>query len=110
MRRILSNLMTATGVLALAVGVIGVAVGVERVLTRRRTRTKPATNPPAALQRSFSIKRTKSEIGYVYWILQGYGKHKCFVLCDSWQEAIDEARLRLQGDSRAADALISVSS
>ncbi len=44
----------------------------------------------------FRIRRTKSELGYTFWILQGFDKHKCFVLFDTWQEAIDEANLRLR--------------
>jgi hypothetical protein len=62
--------------------------------------------PPSSLVRSamnrgdrqFSIKRTKSEVGYVYWILEGYGKHKCFVLCDTWEEAMEQAKTRLDSD------------
>ena len=34
----------------------------------------------------------KSEVGYIYWILEGHGKYKCFVLCDSWEEAIEQAK------------------
>lgn len=48
--------------------------------------------------RQFSIKRTKSEVGYVYWILEGYGKHKCFVLCDTWEEAMEQAKNRLDSE------------
>jgi hypothetical protein len=48
--------------------------------------------------RQFSIKRTKSEVGYVYWILEGFGKHKCFVLCDTWEEAMEQAKSRLEVD------------
>jgi hypothetical protein len=48
--------------------------------------------------RQFSIKRTKSEVGYVYWILEGYGKYKCFVLCDTWEEAMEQARTRLESE------------
>jgi len=44
----------------------------------------------------FRIRRTKSELGYTFWILEGLDKHKCFVLFDTWQEAIDEANLRLR--------------
>jgi hypothetical protein len=64
------------------------------------------TIPPTPLVRSaltrsdrqFSIKRTKSEVGYVYWILEGYGKHKCFVLCDTWEEAMEQAKTRLDSE------------
>jgi len=48
--------------------------------------------------RQFSIKRTKSEVGYVYWILEGFGKHKCFVLCDTWEEAMEQAKTRLDSE------------
>jgi len=57
---------------------------------------RPAQN---RADRQFSIKRTKSEVGYVYWILEGYGKHKCFVLCDTWEEAMEQAKTRLDSDS-----------
>ena len=43
----------------------------------------------------FSIRRTKSELGYVYWVLQGYGNFQCFVLYDTWKEAVDEASQRI---------------
>jgi hypothetical protein len=65
----------------IAAGVTGALVG---LLARPK---KPA--------RCFSIKRTKSELGYTFWILQGFGRHKCFILCDTWQEAIEEANRRL---------------
>jgi hypothetical protein len=57
---------------------------------------RPAQN---RADRQFSIKRTKSEVGYVYWILEGYGKHKCFVLCDTWEEAMEQAKTRLDSDN-----------
>lgn len=69
-------------------------------------RVEPSTTPSATLvhsamnrgDRQFSIKRTKSEVGYVYWILEGYGKHKCFVLCDTWEEAMEQVKNRLDSD------------
>ena len=51
---------------------------------------------PKRSTRCFSIKRTKSELGYTFWILEGFGRHKCFILHDTWQEAIDEANMRLR--------------
>jgi hypothetical protein len=61
-------------------------------------------NPPAfrstfsRADRQFSIKRTKSEVGYVYWVLEGFGTHKCFVLCDSWEDAMEQAKTRLDSE------------
>ena len=117
MLRIFGGLLMATGALVLAAGVVGVIVVLERALTNRE---KDRQQPPAApetparppvvaaaepqatrpkAERHFSIKRTKSEVGYVYWILEGHGKYKCFVLCDSWEEAIEQAKARLEGES-----------
>jgi hypothetical protein len=58
---------------------------------------------PKPTERPFHIRRTKSEVGYVYWILEGRGKHKCYVLCDSWQEAVAEANRRLQDAGEAPE-------
>jgi len=65
-----------------AAGVAGALVG---LLAKPKRRT-----------RCFSIKRTKSELGYTFWILEGFGRHKCFILCDTWREAMDEANSRLR--------------
>ena len=60
----------------------------------------------AVRQDYFKIRRTKFDMGmrrggleldYTYWVLQGFGKHRCFVLCDSWQEAMGQASARLNG-------------
>jgi len=56
--------------------------------------------------RQFSIKRTKSEVGYVYWILEGFGKHKCFVLCDTWEEAMEQAKARLESEKEDSQEFI----
>ncbi len=56
--------------------------------------------------RQFSIKRTKSEVGYVYWILEGFGKHKCFVLCDTWEEAMEQAKTRLESEKEDSQEFI----
>jgi len=116
MKSLLGGLLIAAGVAVLAVGVLAAA---EVLLQspdrrpRRREQEDPATKPaepepiaPAAAlvqplvpktdaARNFSIKRTKSEVGYVYWILEGYGKYKCFILCDTWEEAVEQAKTKL---------------
>ncbi len=120
MKNLFGGLLLAAGAAVLAVGVLA---GVEVLLQNpsrpsRRTRrpqadAKPVDGerlsvaqtmdeePTAALVpkkdavRNFSIKRTKSEVGYVYWILEGYGKYKCFILCDSWDEAVAQAKSKM---------------
>jgi hypothetical protein len=51
----------------------------------------------SALRRDyFKIHRSRLEHGYTYWVLQGFGKYGCFVLCDTWPEAMDETISRLK--------------
>ncbi len=102
MRRLL-NRMFAKSTLVLAASAAGLLVGIKQLLTPKRicyVRAVAAPDPPKA-DRHFSIKRTRSEVGYVYWILEGYGQYKCFVLCDSWDEAVAQAKARLAGEEMA---------
>ena len=57
----------------------------------------------------FSIRRTRSELGYTYWVLQGHGKYNGFTLFDTWQEAIDEAQRRISRSSYLVESLVAVS-
>jgi hypothetical protein len=111
MKSLLGGLLIAAGVAVLAVGVLaGVEVLLQNSSRRPRRLEQPEPEPapsqptaeiPSPLLpkqdagRNFSIKRTKSEVGYVYWILEGYGKYKCFILCDTWDEAVAQAKARL---------------
>jgi hypothetical protein len=70
------------------------AVRVRRGQTDAESGT--ITSDRAAKQRNFSIRRTKSELGYVYWVLQGFGKYSCYTLYDSWEEAIEGAKARIE--------------
>jgi len=117
MKSFLGGMLAAAGLAALAVGVLAAAEVLLQSSSRRPRRIRQpepetttaavpdATAPVASLAtplvpktdaaRNFSIKRTKSEVGYVYWILEGYGKYKCFILCDSWDEAVEQAKAKL---------------
>jgi len=119
MKSLFGGLLIAAGVAVLAVGVLaGAEVLLQNSSRRPRRRgqaeenktpampeaaTRPEVPAEAALAlapkkdaaRNFSIKRTKSEVGYVYWILEGYGKYKCFILCDTWEEAVEQAKAKL---------------
>ncbi len=86
----------------------GVAVSVVVVLKDFLSRPKrPAQSgvPKSAAKSAphFTIKRTKSEVGHAYWVLQGFGPYKCYVLCDTWDEAMTRARhLQEQVDAHLA--------
>jgi hypothetical protein len=117
MKSLFGGLLIAAGVAVLAVGVLAAAQVLLQNPNQRARRgqnekestgvPEPEDRPevmaeaPADLvpkkdaARNFSIKRTKSEVGYVYWILEGYGKYKCFILCDTWEEAVAKAKTKL---------------
>lgn len=92
----------------LAAAAVGVLAGLEHLLSPKAsirpafhpgpTRPAPDENGPELPQNKrdyFSIRRTKSELGYVYWVLHGYGEFQCFVLYDTWREAVHEALERV---------------
>lgn len=76
---------------ALVAGAIGVLTGVEYLMTAHPTAPKPS---PTARTDYFKISRTQSDLGYTYWVLQGFGKYRGFTLYDTWREAMDEAARR----------------
>jgi len=92
----------------LIAGAVGVLAGFQHLLCRRDRTKAPAESvqptPEASSDAAevkgnrrdyFSIRRTKSELGYVYWVLQGHGEFQCFVLFDTWNEAAAEASRRV---------------
>ena len=82
------NLCRKKGGIALLSGVAGVLAGVERFIAPRPAVRKPRTD-------YFSIRQTRSELGYTFWVLQGHGYFASFTLFDTWREAMDEASLRV---------------
>lgn len=92
----------------LIAGAVGVLAGLQhllspkaRIKSRRDTLRARPVPPQSGLELPqtkrdyFSIRRTKSELGYVYWVLHGHGEFQCFVLFDTWREAIDEGLHRV---------------
>lgn len=95
---------TRSGWLVLS-GLAAVLGGVEKVLTVRqqscradvRSGSDDAVALPAVSRRLhyFTIRQTRSELGYVYWVLQGFGWFQSFTLFDTWAEAMQSADARL---------------
>jgi hypothetical protein len=139
MRRLIGGLLVTAGAMVLAVGILVTVELLLASSDRQRRRRKsefggtakvPAPPPereeatedktaasPALLavpakagQRNFTIKRTKSEVGYVYWILEGHGRYKCFVLCDTWEEAVAQATARAAEVDNASKGVAPASS
>jgi len=120
LRNILGGICINRCGLAAIAGAIGVLTGIECLMSRRthlvarQPTDSKARSPVVALRQDyFKIRRTKFEmgrrrdgleLGYTYWVVQGFGKHRCFVLCDTWRQAIGEATAKLNGALRRAKA------
>ena len=108
LRNILGRICRNSGGLVVVAGAVGVLTGVKHLMrsyaicsgtsTARAGVAEADTHQRiTALQRDyFTIRRSRLERGYTYWVLQGFGKYRCFVLCDTWREATDEAIARLK--------------
>jgi hypothetical protein len=97
LRRVFRGLCKSSNGLTLVAGAIGVLTGFERLMGGcARPRPDLPVRPLAPRTGYFDIKRTRSELGYTYWVLHGFGQYRCFVLFDTWREAMDEAVVRVR--------------
>ena len=63
---------------------------------RKQARTKKPESPAQRERIAFfQIRQTRSDLGFVYWVLQGHGRFASFTLFDTWQEAMDSTNQRL---------------
>lgn len=114
LKSIITRLSRRRSGVALLLGVSTMLTGVERLLAPSRQKPPDPSlpfNSPEAARKSrtrvnyFAIRQTRSEIGLVYWVLQGFGCYQSFTLFDTWQEAVEEANRRLAGSSLPATVL-----
>ena len=56
----------------------------------------------------FSLTRSRSNDSLPRWVLQGFGRHQCFLLFDSWQEAMDQANFRVESLATNSPDLIQI--
>lgn len=112
LKNLVSALARRRGGIWLLDGIASVLGGVERLMTvsakpavQRQPSFSEAADPqiPAVRTNFFSIKRTKSELGFTFWVLQGHGVYASFELFDTWSDAISAAEARLP--ARAAGSL-----
>jgi hypothetical protein len=64
--------------------------------TRKAAQPVQETRPTLAKEDRFRIYRTKTEVGFSYWVLQGNGLFEGFALFDSWEQAMQEAERRVE--------------
>lgn len=94
-----------TGILLVA-GTAIVLAGLGKMLARRSLKDSPGHAALPVPARSsgvrtdyYTIRQTRSELGYVYWVLQGHGRFASFALFDTWREAMDAAIEKLTARS-----------
>ena len=97
LKRLINGLSRKRSGIALLSGVAAVLVGVEYLVAPRKPVKAVSPKPLARAPRTdyFSVRRTQSDLGFTYWVLQGHGCFSSFALFDTWREAIDEANRRL---------------
>jgi hypothetical protein len=67
----------------------------------------PATEKPIAAappKNRMKITRTKSELGYVFWVLREFGDNPSYALFDTWREAMDEAARRIKVGASSSES------
>ena len=97
LQNLVRGLCRNAGGIILVAGTIGLLTGVKQLMAAppavRRKERSTRYKYDHAIDR-FTIRRTQSELGYTYWVLQGFGKYRGFTLFDTWQEAISEVERR----------------
>ena len=103
LRRFLNGICTTSTGLRVIVGAVGVLTTVHRLMQAsaspcddRPASAEPQSIPAPGRTHYFQIRRTQSDLGCAYWVLQGFGKFRCYELYDTWREASDEAHRRFE--------------
>jgi hypothetical protein len=98
LRRLARSVLVTSGAVVLVVGVTAALVMLDHLRHSAPVRKTPSQRPKTVVkgERSdyFEVRRTRSELGYTYWILKGHGAFQCFELFDTWKEAVTEASVR----------------
>ncbi len=96
----------------------GTLIGTVVLLARRR---EPVHSPPdcgcgktstgsttASARDYFHITRSRGTSPAQKWVLQGFGRYQCFLLFDSWREAMDQATFHMESLHSPKKELIAI--
>lgn len=89
-------------------GAIGVLTGVGYLFSKRAAAVVPVVPAPPVFELPpveqprptpakprLKVTQTRSELGYVYWVVREFGANPSYALFDTWQEAMDEVSRRV---------------
>lgn len=111
-RRVLRDLLTASSAVLLVAGAHAIAArrrraarsveeaGSEKPACRNPGVATAQTSRPSEVHATrndfFEITRSRSKDAKRKWVLQGFGRYQCFLLFDTWQDAMDQATFRIE--------------
>ena len=103
LRKAVASLCRNSCGLALVGGAISFLTGVEFFFSGGgaqadglKTHQRKGAKAPPQLQQRLRISQTRSELGYVFWVVREPGGNPAYALFDTWQEAMDEVLRRLE--------------
>lgn len=105
--KVVRNLCRRRSGRTLVAGAIGVLTAAQVLLSVSvsqpviEVKAEPAPASPAKPR--IKISQTRSELGYVYWVVRETGAETTFALFDTWQEAMDEAARRMNAANEKAE-------
>jgi|SRR6185437_7614282 len=97
--RLMRAVCLTSGAAVLIGSVVAVCVGLEGL--RRGASTRPvhsgqASRNAATRRDYFRIARLKDGTGQPCWMLHGFGRYDCALEFNTWEEAMNQARYRLE--------------
>jgi hypothetical protein len=97
--RLMRAVCLTSGAAVLIGGVVAICVGLER-LRRGASDAALRSGQPArdaTVRRDyFRIRRLKGGAGQACWMLHGFGRYECALEFATWEEAMNQARYRLE--------------
>jgi hypothetical protein len=109
--KVVSGLCCSRGGLVVVAGAIGLLASVGYLFAKRTPKPDRAARAQgrkhfAPVTPRIKVSQTRSEFGYVYWVVRETGSNPRYALFDTWQEALDDVNRRMNaaGYKRVATA------
>jgi len=96
--QVLRGLAIVSGALLVLTSAMVAVSTKRRGLRSNKACPSPGSYGPEAVGRRnyFEITKSRGVVEQAKWVLQGYGCYQCFLLFDSWHEAMEQASFQLE--------------